>query len=147
MSDYEDPPAAAASVHALLAAAAAASCVPIVDGFLRGGAGGGGLMVIAGIATFFAGIIIAALHLALLGLPLYLVLRRFYRVGLGSCAAAGLVIGAIPMPLLFGFWEDGSLGGVAVFAVPGPAAGLAFGLTLVRHERRLSLREQEGIFG
>src|SRR3954447_19218983 len=53
----------------------------------------GGLAVIA----LPIGFMITGLHAAVLGLPAYLVLRRWFHLNYGNAAAAGLLIGAAPM--------------------------------------------------
>ena len=67
-----------------LAAAAFAAAVPTL--LL------GALAVIALPIAF----IVAALHAVILGLPAYLVLRRWFRLNYGNAAAAGLLIGGLP---------------------------------------------------
>ncbi len=55
----------------------------------------GALAVIALPVAF----IIAALHAVILGLPAYLVLRRWFHLNYGNSAAAGLLIGGLPAAL------------------------------------------------
>lgn len=43
------------------------------------------------------GFLIAAAHAVVLGLPAYLLFRRWFHINYGNAAAAGLLIGATPM--------------------------------------------------
>ena len=67
------------------------------------------------------GIPIALLHLGLLALPVYMLLRRWWRLQWWNAAAAGFVIGALPMSLLF--W---SLDGSSMAGLCGLVGGLTF---------------------
>ena len=67
---------------------------------------------------------IALLHVGLLALPLYRVLRRRWRLHWWNAAAAGFAIGAVPMSMLFqaldGAWLTGLcglVGGLVFWAV------------------------------
>ena len=72
---------------------------------------------------------VALLHVFLIGVPLYLALRRRWRLRWWSAPLAGFLIGALPMALLFqsleGMWFFGLcglVGGLVFWAVlrPGP---------------------------
>lgn len=71
-----------------------------------------------------SGFQIAFLHFGLLGLPAYLVLRRYRRPGWLISVLAGMLIGGVPFGLVAG------VAGFGFGAVCGAAGGLAFWLAL-----------------
>lgn len=90
--------------------------------------------LVGGLTTLMYGWWIALAHQFLLGLPLYLLLRRRWQLRWRSATIAGALIGVIPVSLFFwltspstdnlflaaGYWLPMS------FASSGAAAGLAF---------------------
>jgi hypothetical protein len=103
-------------------AAAAAAPVPLAVGMLVGVAGGGELAAILLLPLIMlVGLPIALLHVVLLGLPLYLALRRRWRIGWPFSTLAGAVIGSLPMALL---WDPASA--LVVGGLGGLAGGFAF---------------------
>lgn len=81
--------------------------------------------------------VIAALHMAA-ALPLYWLLHERNRVNWVSCALAGTIIGAIPIPLLFQLPMDGSLILAAFTGGAGLAGGLTFYWALGRGRRGIA---------
>jgi hypothetical protein len=83
--------------------------------------------------VFHFGMMIAALHVFILGVPLYLLLRRRGPVRWTTVAAAGLVIGALPAAIVGGPGADGGdILLVASAALLGLSGALAFSWTLKR---------------
>jgi hypothetical protein len=136
------PPSGSAIFHACSAAALAFAAEIAVMAIYSGG-----IEAAAGVPLLFPillfAFILAALHLMLLGLPLYLLLSRFYRPGLTSSAICGFLIGALPLGLWIG---GGDPAGLLAWGLPGLAAGLAFGITMDRERRRAAAPQQEEIF-
>jgi hypothetical protein len=125
---HRDPPFSvfpAGLAATVVPAALGALVAPIVE------PGGDVAALAAGV--FFFGMVIAALHVFILGVPLYLLLRRRGPVHWTTVAAAGLAIGALPAGLLGGPYP---LGGdflwVASAALLGLCGALAFSWTLKR---------------
>jgi hypothetical protein len=144
MNEEDRPPVLRACIWASLAAPAAAAAGLVLLS-IRDGLEFGLLYTIWAIVAGFMVVFVAGgLHLLLLGLPLYYLLRRVVRVGWANSAAAGLAIGALSMALLEGSFE--SPFPLLVGGIPGLAAGLAFGLTLDRHARRLTAEQHGEIF-
>jgi len=107
-------------VAACLAAAVTAP-IPVAVAF-QGGLDDpfpGMLMALPLVMLF--GFPLALLHVLLLALPAYQVLRRWWRLRWWNSASAGLVIGTVPLALMSGAWE-----GVAVTGICGIAGGLTF---------------------
>ena len=63
----------------------------------------------------------ALIHVVLLALPAYQVLRRWWRLRWWSSASAGFVIGTLPLAIMSGAWD-----GVAVTGICGVVGGLTF---------------------
>lgn len=139
-----DPPVLKASLRAILAGAFAAALEVAVFGALAGG-GGDAFSLFLFAATFAVALVLAALHLLLLGLPFYLVLRRFVRVGVLASALCGFLVGALPWTILLASPRFEPLS-ILMWGVPGLAAGLAFGLRLRRHERETSVLSRAVVF-
>jgi hypothetical protein len=77
-----------------------------------------------GVLLYPFAVVVTSLHAALLGVPLYYLLRRWFDVGWTGSAIAGLVVGVTPLlllsvsrelePLVFWFCAgSGLLGGLA----------------------------------
>lgn len=80
---------------------------------------------------FIPGALLAALHLLVLGLPLYLYQDKCGRVGWARAGVSGFVVGAFPLPLLLVLDQPDAhpadfLGVVLWFGGAGLAGGLAF---------------------
>jgi hypothetical protein len=81
-------------------------------------------------------------HVLLIGLPLYLLLAKRWRISWWMCAGAGAVIGALPVPLILFYSVHGSapsawelVGIVPPFAGAGLVGGAVFGLKMRAGER------------
>jgi hypothetical protein len=107
----------------LYACAAAAAVVNVELGLVAASfIGIGALAAFSGLAVFPIVFLIAAAHLLLLGLPLYLALSRLYPVGRRSAAAAGFLVGAFP----FGIFPGSPWQLCLLLGLPGLAAGIVF---------------------
>lgn len=107
-------------------AASVAAPAPFVVILL--GAVSNGDVLGAAAALFFVmlfGVPIAFAHFLVLGLPTYLLLRRFRRPGWLVSMLAGMLIGALPLGLV-----SGGASGLEFGAACGLAAGLTFWLIL-----------------
>ena len=78
------------------------------------------------LAALVIGFPIALIHVALLALPAYLLLRRRWRLSWWSASLAGTLIGALPIALLSMSWEAVPFG-----ATSGLFGGLAFWTVIV----------------
>ncbi|HEX8644982.1 MAG TPA: hypothetical protein VF702_13815 [Allosphingosinicella sp.] len=94
------------------------------------GAAGGALAF--AIFFFAAALAVAGGHVLLLGLPLYAALRGRGPVAWPTAAAAGFVIGALPVQLLIDPQDSGRFGAGLVFGLCGLASALAFWRVLYR---------------
>jgi hypothetical protein len=96
------------------------------------------LAIAVAFVGFLIGVPLALLHAALLGLPLYLAVRRWWgRPGRVGAGLFGLAIGVLPLAILLGLLPDRT-GGATALDQSGPAlaalalAGTAAGLTFRR---------------
>ena len=130
----DEPPSSSRLVAGGFAAAAAAP-FPFVL-LLNGGSEAGiGLVLV----IMFFGTPVAALHV-LLAMPIYLVLRRRWRLTWWNAAIGGFAVGALPTSLLTMTWD-----GFAWSGSSGALGGVVF-WTVLRSERTPDLPELEGIF-
>jgi hypothetical protein len=116
----DNPVSSQRFVAACLAAAVAAP-MPVAVA-LQGGTDDplpGMLMALPLVMLF--GFPFALLHVLLLALPAYQVLRRWWRLRWWSSATAGFVIGILPLAIMSGAWD-----GVAVTGICGVVGGLTF---------------------
>ena len=91
--------------------------------------------------TLPLGFVIAFLHTAVLGLPLYLLLSRKWRLRWWSAALGGALVGATPFGLMMGAASLSDGGGAALGAIAwtgayGALGGLAFFAILELGARR-----------
>lgn len=107
-------PSAARITAACLAASAAAAAPTLLLGVLA-------------VIAFPIGLMVAGAHMALLGLPAYLVLRRYRAVEWGHALTAGFVIGFAPVALL----EVIATSLQDRVASYGPGVGYSFGTWLI----------------
>jgi hypothetical protein len=120
---------AAAALAATLASVTAAAVAMLGPKLLTNP----GLAVIA----FLLGAPVALLHLLILGLPLYHLLRRRWALTWWRAALAGFAVGSLPLALLMLASESEPpewIGAALLGSVPGLVAGLAFWLVLRRPE-------------
>ena len=125
---HRDPP------FTVFPASLAATVVPaalgaLVSPILEPNGGGAALAAM----VFVFGLMIAALHVLILGAPLYLLLRRRGPVRWTTALVAGAAIGALPFILLFGRnagGDDSIWFGAA--ALLGMCGALAFSWTVKR---------------
>jgi hypothetical protein len=90
--------------------------------------GGIGMTLAAVFSVFIWALMIAAAHVLLLGLPAYLLLRRFTTPGWLLCGASGFVLGTAPISFLStpAAARLDELTPTLIFAAMGLIAGLAF---------------------
>jgi hypothetical protein len=84
---------------AVLGGAMAAACVVPAFFLVLGVFAGGGFAMLLAIIAFVVAVPVALAHALALGLPLYLLLRRYLRLTRPGAAIAGFVIGALPIGL------------------------------------------------
>ncbi len=97
------------------------------------------------------GFVIASLHMLLIGLPAYLVMRRYWAIDWGHAVLAGAVIGAAPITL----WAWASWGGdggpifsgwTLVLALLGMLGGAAFRAVIGPPRERMADRAAASVF-
>jgi hypothetical protein len=144
------PPLLPASLLACFAAAltSSVSVIFLVGSPVAGNVHLGDMLLICTI-VFVVAAVVAAAHVAIFAVPLFLLLNRFYPVGILASSAAGTLIGIAPLSLFYLLFGTRSVDETSLMlGVPGFAGGLAFGLVIHRKKRRrLTRRDHDGIFG
>lgn len=104
----------------LLAFVSAAVAPAVITGFwLLAGLGPAGFFL-----GFLFAFLLAGAHVALLAFPIYALLSRRREPGPALVLASSFLIGAVPLPLLFGLEQGGE--GFLFFGLFGLSGGIAF---------------------
>ncbi len=78
-------------------------------------------------------LVIAAVHMLVVGLPVYLLYRRWFTLTWWGAMLAGFLVGSLPGQLLFGEWGSWTM--AVILGIPGAIGGLAFWYVLHRSSR------------